>query len=364
MSVLAAAWAHAGSAVTLITLASTRDDQYVLDAAIERVALGVTGSSANALQALAHNMQRIVALRRAIRACRPDVVVSFVTRTNVLTLLATWGMRIPVVVSERTSLPGERWVRGPWRRVYGPLYRRAAALVVQTQRGADALEAVIGRSAWVIPNPLPEPPVRVPAARVEASTCSHGHTLLAVGRLSPEKGFDQLIDAFARIADRHPDWNLKILGEGMMRGALTSRIAQRRLGARVALPGFDPNVREAMHRADLFVLSSSCEGFPNALLEAMAEGMPCVSFDCETGPRELIRNGENGWLVPAQDVTALAGALDAAMNDPELRARFGARAREVRNLYSLPRVIDRWNRVLRTLAPGADAAQVLQEGVP
>lgn len=366
MAVLANAWAAGGIDVALITLASAQDDKYPLDPAVHRIALGVAGTSESPLNAIGNNFVRIRSLRRAIKACRPDAVISFVTRTNVLTILAAAGLRVPVIVSERTFLPGERWVHGIWRVAYGPLYRRAAAVVVQTRRCADEMGAALGRAISVIPNPLSVASTIIPPGGKSSAACTStgrdaGRTLLAVGRLSPEKGFDLLIEAFARVAGRHPRWNLKILGEGMLRHALTERIAARGLADRIALPGFDPHVREVMRRSDLFVLSSNFEGFPNVLLEAMAEGMACVSFDCETGPRELIRHGENGLLVPAENVPALAAALDTLMQDDGLRAHLGARAREVRTLYSLPEVIGKWNALLAAVVARVNPLQAAEE---
>ncbi|MGH8125315.1 MAG: glycosyltransferase family 4 protein [Rhodanobacteraceae bacterium] len=364
MTALANAWAQNGHAVTLITLTSGRDDQYLLDAAVHRIALDVAGRSSNLLEAIANNWTRIRALRRAIRLSQPDALLSFLTRTNVLVLLAAGRWRARVIVSERTA-PGGHWAGGIWRALGRPLYRRAAAVVAQTRRGADELEATLGCTVKVIPNPV-ESGCGDSASGIPAATdpvrCGSSRTLLAVGRLVPKKGFDLLIDAFARIADRHPDWKLVILGEGRLRGILTQAIAAHRLADRIALPGFDKFIREAMRRADLFVLSSRGEGFPNVLLEAMSEGMACVSFDCETGPRELITHGENGWLVPAQDTRALAAALDTLMRDDALRARLGAKAREAGTAYSIPEIIGQWNALLAGIAaPGVRRTPITAE---
>jgi glycosyltransferase involved in cell wall biosynthesis len=114
------------------------------------------------------------------------------------------------------------------------------------------------------------------------------------------------------------------------------------------MPGFISEVRARMRQADLFVLSSRFEGFPMVLLEAMSEGLACVSCDCETGPGEMIRHGENGWLVPPNDVSALAEALGALMQDTDLRRRLGARAREVTRTYSLPAVLDQWDTLIKS----------------
>ena len=110
-----------------------------------------------------------------------------------------------------------------------------------------------------------------------------------------------------------------------------------------------------MRRADLFVLSSRFEGLPNALLEAMSEGVACVSFDCTAGPRELIQHGENGWLVPAEDVDGLAAAFDTLMQDDALRARLGTRARDVCKLYSVSEILGQWNTLLASVMASSSA---------
>jgi glycosyltransferase involved in cell wall biosynthesis len=348
MTALANAWVNDGHTVTLVTLAAGLDDKYKLDAAVRRVALDVTGRSATAVDAIGHNLTRIRALRREINLAEPDAVVSFLTRTNVLVLIAAGKLRGRVIVSER-SAPGARWVGGVWRALARPLYRRAAAVVAQTRRCADQLEALVGCAVEVIPNPV------APASECDSATGapagdSDGKTVLAAGRLVPKKGFDLLIAAFAQVAQRHPGWRLEIVGEGRLRKTLERTIGDHRLADRITLPGFNNNVRERMRRADLFVLPSLIEGFPNALMEAMAEGKACISFDCEMGPRELITHGENGWLVPTGDTRSLAVALDLLMQDDALRAELGARAREVCDLYSTSEILGRWDTLLARIA--------------
>jgi len=357
MTALANAWVDDGHTVTLVTLAAGREDKYKLAAAVRRVALDVTGRSATPVDAIGHNLTRIRALRRAINLAEPDAIISFLTRTNVLVLIAAGKLRSRVIVSER-SAPGTRWIGGVWRALARPLYRRAAAVVAQTHRCADQLEALVGCAVDVIPNPV-----------ASASGCDGApvapsgdgsRTALAVGRLVPKKGFDLLITAFAQVAQRHPAWRLEIAGEGRLRKTLERAIGDHGLADRIALPGFNRNVRERMRRADLFVLPSLIEGFPNALLEAMAEGKACISFDCEMGPRELITHGENGWLVPTGDTRGLAVALDMLMQDDALRAELGARARAVCDLYSTREVLGRWNallaRIVTARVPRATAA--------
>lgn len=348
MALLANEWVARGNEVTLITLASDRRDSYPLDPAVRRIALDVAGKSHHVFAAIGNNFMRIRALRRAIVASQPDAVISFVAESNVRVLIATAGLRVPVIVSERSAV-NRHQVHRVQRTLRRWCYPRARAIVAQTRRGAADLEALVRREVEVIANPVS---IESRPDDAHYADVAGGHTLLAVGRLSPEKGFDLLIDTFAQLAPRHPDWQLVILGEGSQRAELERKVAECKLGGRVSMPGFDAHVRAAMRRADLFVLSSRYEGFPNALLEAMTEGLACVSFDCEAGPRELIEHRSNGWLVPAGNADALAAALAALMGDANLRARLGARAREVRNLYSLPAVVEQWNKLLaQAMAP-------------
>ncbi|HJR10618.1 MAG TPA: glycosyltransferase family 4 protein [Rhodanobacteraceae bacterium] len=354
MTLLANAWVERGNEVTVITLASDRMDRYPLDPAVRRIALDVAGNSAGVLAAIGHNVVRIRALRRAIAANRPDAVISFIAESNVRVLIAAAGLRVPVIISERTFLNGHH-MRGVWRTLRRWSYPRAAAIVAQTRRCAMELEALARRQVDVIANPVSIESRPDGAAGDERAG---GHILLAVGRLSPEKGFDLLIEAFAQVAPRRPGWNLVILGEGPLRDELAHKVAEQKLGGRISLPGFDAYVRRAMRRADLFVLSSRYEGFPNALLEAMTEGLACVSFDCDAGPRELIDHRNNGWLVPAGDVHALAAALDALMGDADLRAQLGRRARDVGATYSLATILDQWNALVTSVLP-PDPARAL-----
>ena len=173
--------------------------------------------------------------------------------------------------------------------------------------------------------------------------------LLAVGRLEHQKGTDRLIDAFALLASAHPDWDLVILGEGAERKSLTAQIHRAGLADRVLMPGQAGNVGEWYARADLYVLPSRFEGFPNTLAEAMAHGLAAVAFDCDTGPRDIIRHDRDGLLVPPGDVPALAAALERLMGDAALRERFAAAAIATRDRYSEAAVLRQWESLFREL---------------
>ena len=172
-----------------------------------------------------------------------------------------------------------------------------------------------------------------------------------MGRLARQKGFDLLIEAFSRIANRQPQWSVKILGEGPARASLKRLIAEKGLTGRVVLAGWEPDPVFVLKQSDLFVLSSRFEGFPNALLEAMACGLPSISFDCPSGPAEIIRDTIDGLLVPAEDVVALANTMDRVLGDELLRQRLSDEAVHVVDRFSAERYFANWDAVLRREDP-------------
>jgi glycosyltransferase involved in cell wall biosynthesis len=200
----------------------------------------------------------------------------------------------------------------------------------------------------VIPNPVLAPPTIATSTPIRLGLGVRKR-LLAVGRLEYQKGFDVLVNVFARVAPAFTEWELVIVGEGSLRSELQDRITALHLTDRVVLAGYTPDVGAWYRSAQLFVCSSRFEGFPNALVEAMAYGLPSISFDCKTGPREIIRDGIDGILVPAADEGALLAALGRAMSDAGLRERLGRRAAEVRTRFGITTISNLWETLFDTL---------------
>jgi len=174
--------------------------------------------------------------------------------------------------------------------------------------------------------------------------------VVAAGRLVEQKGFDRLIAAYEPLAAAYPDWQLHIYGKGQQRRALSRLIRQRRLTDQVQLKGYKPNLREVFSGASVYAMTSRYEGFPMVLLEAMSVGLPLVSFDCPTGPAEMIDDGRNGRLVPDGEVTAFTNALAELMADAELRRRMGVVGRRTVEQYTVNAVGARWERLFDELA--------------
>jgi len=292
--------------------------------------------------------RRLLAMRAMVQEFQPDVVVSFFPHVNVAALLATRGLGVPVVVSERIYPP--LMAIGPiWPILRRWVYPWASMVVMQTQRGLAWLQQESPTSrGYVVPNPclypLPEGEPRVEPGSV---VCEDRRILLGVGRLVAQKDFSQLINAFASLSERFPEWDLVILGEGQERVSLKKQVAAQGLVGRVHLPGRVGNLGAWYSRADLYAMSSRFEGFPNTLMEAMAHGVPAVSFDCNTGPADLIEDGVNGYLVPPPaGSVGLADKLAELMADDVTRDAMGKRAAIVRERYSIEQVAVQWERVL------------------
>jgi glycosyltransferase involved in cell wall biosynthesis len=175
------------------------------------------------------------------------------------------------------------------------------------------------------------------------------HIIVAAGRLSRVKGFDMLIDAFARLASQHPSWRLHIYGSGKQRHRLDRRIADAGLPDQVALMGRSATLGQQMCKASIYVLSSRREGAPMVLLEAMSLGLPVIAFDCHTGPQEMITHGHDGVLVPPNDVTALAAAMAGLMNDPARRRALAENGRQTVQRYDLDKITPQWTKLLEEL---------------
>lgn len=341
---LATAFAAEGHDVAVLTLSEPSTDHYVLGPGVRRIALDIIWESRTLFQRIAGNVRRNLMIRRAIREFAPQAVISLIEQTNVRVLSALLGTGIPVIVSERTD-PRRYVIGAAWRAARRILYPLADRVIVQTQRVADdwAVRVVPRQRVVVIPNfvrDLPEPP--------EFASREPG-LLLAVGRLDRMKGFDALLRAFSRSNLPAQGVRLTILGDGPERRALAALAGELHIADAVTMPGVVPDPEAWMARCTAFVQSSRLEGFPNALLEAMAMGCPVVATDCDSGPREMLTDGVDGLLVPVDDIDAMASAMSRLFNDESYRRRLSAAAVEVRSRYSKAQVLTQWHAVIDTV---------------
>jgi glycosyltransferase involved in cell wall biosynthesis len=360
LSILANYWAEQGWEVTIATMTSSQSDFYAIDDRIIRHELNLATDSSNPVAAMINNVKRVMAVRKLLRSTRPDVAISMMTTANILLALASIGNRQLVTIgSERTHPPNavrERF----WEIARKYTYQWLSVVVVLSDESAKwLLEHTNARHVTTIPNPavwpLPtHPPIIEPPIKADGQ-----YFLLTVGRLSPEKGYDLLIQAFAQMAPQVRHWTLIIVGDGPQRDELENQIAAVGLNDRIVLAGRCGNLGSWYQSADLYALTSRFEGFPNTVVEAMAHGLPVVSFDCTTGPRDIIRNNIDGVLVTPEDVAQLTTTLRDLMQNHVKREQLAKRAIEVKDRFTLMRVVQQWEDLMSDL--GAPTAVVKAE---
>ncbi|MDF1746335.1 MAG: glycosyltransferase family 4 protein [Gimesia sp.] len=353
-------WAQAGDAVTLITLDSSETDTFQLSEAVQRYELAVMQDSKNLLQAVFNNRQRVRRLQEVIAASEPDVVISLTDRMNVLTLLATRKLNRPVLISERSD-PRHHPIGRLWSYLRKKTYPRATALVVQTEGVADFCKQWMkGTPIEVIPNAVPtprSPDIPVVTERMVLSR-PPSHIIYGMGRLSYEKGFDRLIDAFSNLAEKFPNWKLRILGEGPLRESLQATIDERGLQEQIELTGWVEDPELHLDQGALFVLPSRYEGFPNALLQAMSRGLACISFDCESGPADIAQEGLQVIIVHTKKFSKfspsyqLALMMEAIMEDESFRKETAINSLQVTERFSTSRYFQAWDELIQTALSG------------
>jgi glycosyltransferase involved in cell wall biosynthesis len=281
---------------------------------------------------------RVRALHRELAQANYSLAVSFLTKINALALCAALPLKLPLIISERNNQRLQP-MHPAWRLALNLLYRRADLVVMQTVRSLDCLPPSQRDRAIVIPNPVQIPRV--------AETRERRRVIVAVGRLIDQKGFQDLITAFGQISRLDPEVHLTIWGEGPLRDRLQQQILSEGLCGKVNLAGVSATHEDWTAAADIFVLPSRYEGFPNVLLEAMAAGLPVIASDCDYGPRDLITHEVNGLLVPCADPDGLARAMRRMVGDPQFADQMARAARSSVRAYAARLIVAEWIDVLR-----------------
>lgn len=343
-------WALAGKDVTLIaTHSGSKECFYYTHPAVRIKFLGEASARRKGGKGY---FRKLAVLRRMIVDVNPDIVIAFLPNVNIAAILATAGTGIPCVIGERSDPllhPLPRRMRLAARLIY----RFADAVTVQTESVASRIGAVYPglKRVTVLHNPIPAQ-LAVGGDRAPAKDVIRTRkVLIHVGRLSEEKCQSKIITVFVRLASKHADWDLHFVGDGPLKLALAEQIRQAGLSeGRIRLLGQSKAPWELMRNSAAFILASAYEGFPNALLEAVALGLPAISTDCLSGPRDISDNGRVVKLVPVDDDDALAAAVDEVLGSPSLRDKLGREGADfVRTRFSLPSVLGKWQSLFTSV---------------
>ncbi len=316
-----------------------------LDKRVQLINLNTESSSQGLVDAVITNLYRVQLTRKHLRSVKPHVVVCFGISHLTAAYLARPFLGIKLIGSERNNPRYSDY--GVWKHLKRLIPQLVDGFVFQTNKAQMLYPITVQKKSIVITNGISIEDHAIGTLqlnqRIPGSMCG-------VGRLSEQKGFDTLINAFARFERQYPSYILTIYGEGNERNNLEKLISELNMEGKVILAGKINNVLEEISKQQVFILSSNYEGMPNALIEAMACGCACVSTDCDYGPSELITDGENGLLVPVGDIEALANAMERIANDIAFADKLAKNAKRIRDTNSIHNIADRYHEYITRVA--------------
>ncbi|WP_421804066.1 glycosyltransferase family 4 protein [Flagellimonas sp.] len=275
-----------------------------------------------------------------IKSNRPDVLISFLPDNNLIAICVGKMLGIKVIVSEHTNHLVEVDKKTKW--IQKNLYRYADATTVLTKFDKEYFSK-FGAKVSVMPNPLNLPD------KLKGFT-KREKVILAIGGLDRYKikGFDNLLNLIQPVLKENPNWSLKIVGHGEKGMQFLKHLTKKlNLENHVNFTGFHDDVQSLMQNSQIFVLTSRHEGLPMALMEALSNGMACISYDCTSGPRDLIRNNINGLLIEDQNITKMQASIISLIQNDSLREKLAHNAPDSVKPYKLENIINRWEKLIK-----------------
>ena len=284
---------------------------------------------------------QVFQIKKVIKSIKPDVVISFLNNPNLLCILATLFSKNPIIISERGDPYQGKGLFNKFRKI---MYRFADGTVFQTEGARNYFGKTIRDRSTIIPNP-------VTIKNKSQPVLQRTNEIAFVGRFElVQKRQDLMLLAFRKVVNAYPELKLVFYGDGPDEQKVRDITKQLGLSENVCFPGLVNNVQESISGARMFVLTSDYEGIPNALIEAMALGLPVVATDCSPGgARLLIEDKKNGILVPIGDVDAIANAIIFLIENQEIAQKYGERATVIKNKVHPEKIIDMWDEYIKTV---------------
>jgi len=348
--VLAEGFQNRGHDVTVLTWINQVPDFYTVPASVKHVRAEITENVVSTRWFdVVGLIRRLLALRKSIKQTQPDVVISFLDGNNEMFLLASIAERYKKILSCQIDIERHEHFNPRWESLRKILYRWADKIVFLDSK--QAVRASRKSPAWKcvgIPNPVMDVDTTPDdeAGKIIDEIAKFPFRLVAMGRLENQKGFDLLLESFERVKHHYPEAGLVILGEGQLREDLQEQVKNLGLSENVLMPGQIQKPHAVIVACDIFVFSSRYEGQGLALVEAMACGVPAVSFDCPSGPAFIIRNKVDGILVPPEDVEAFSNAVIMLLGDENIRKGLSEKTIEVKERFSNEEICKEWEKFL------------------
>ena len=338
VSNLAREWSDRGKKVEIITFDDGKQDAYPLPPTVKRTPLGGLESSRHLFSAVSANLSRVSKLRKALKRSGSRKVIGFIGPTNILVILASMGLGMQVVISERND-PARQSFGRMWDKLRVLLYRRADLVTANSAGALKTLSLFVeSDKLLLVPNPVSRP---LDAAEPLEK---RGKVILSVGRLHQQKAYDILLQSFAEFRKDFPGWTLSILGDGGLKQALKQQADELHIAEAVIFHGQVSDPFSYYGNADIFAMPSRHEGMPNALMEAMSQKLPVIVSDASEGPLELIKQGDAGLVVPVENVSALTAAMVSLAKDDDLRNDLAEKAQKAMADYAAGPVRAAWDK--------------------
>ena len=334
LSVLANSFSTRGLDVVIATV-SENEPFYTLSEEIEIVPIRRKKAFLPSVSKVMAPFHFVFAIKDMMKMVQPDIVISFTTTMNVYSIFAAKMLGLPIIVSEHTNF--HRAKNTFWRYFRQVVYPFADTLVVLTDYDKEKYRFI--KNIVRIHNPL--------VLEHRHKDIKREKIILAVGRLHKVKGFDLLLESFARL--NQDGWHLVILGEGSEREYLESLVNELKISDKVQMPGLVKDVELFYKKASIFVLSSRAEGFPGTLCEAMGYGCAVVAYDCLTGPRDIIRHGVDGFLVEAENIEALTASMQLLVNKDSEVSLLGKNATNIVTRLHIETITKEWMEIINLL---------------
>lgn len=340
VAMLANYWSSKGYTISIVTLDSSNNIPFFyLDPKICLNQIAAYKHSESFFSAISNNFQRVFKLRSIFSKIRPNLILSFMDRTNVLALLAAFCMQIPVIVSDRND-PARKNPGRIWSILRSWTYPLANQVVVQTIGFVEFYSSSLWKKIAIIPNAIEKPPIQELGDRGDIPSPA----IISIGKLKFQKGFDVLISSFALLKEKLPAWSLVIFGEGDERLFLQSLISKYSLEKSVHLMGQTRAPYFYLRHSNIFVLTSRYEGFPNVLCEAMACGLPVITTNCSPAIDEIVDHESNGFIV-GSEAEVISDNILLLVNNSELRERVGENAKRIVEKFELETISRKWENL-------------------
>lgn len=344
MATIANELVERGNEVILVTMREAKS-AYRLDDRVKFVGakgvLDAEGGIKRKIQLLISGIRGISFYVKQLKENNPDIVLSFLTNTNLMAIIVSKLLvrKVPVVISERCDPQRRTKIT---TKMCDWLYPKSSCIICQSNKVVDYFKSVSLKSQTaVIPNPINDEAISNKVVDIRKKV------IVGVGRLSKQKNFDLLINSFNLIKDEFPEYNVEIYGQGPEKQHLLDLINSLDLNERITLMGTRDKVMEKIYDSSLYVMSSNFEGFPNALIEAMASGLPVICTDFPTGTaNDIVKNGINGYIVPVRDEEKMSIAMRKILNNSKLQEKMSLENKKIKEILDKKVIIDKWVNVL------------------